>query len=189
EETRKIDGRMTHCTLAWRGNPKKQSTLPLSPTSKEPLDDRRLFVHQLAWKTTDETLRCFFLLVVIVMVVYRRMGPFLMTIKKKTTHTNTENSNRKRFSQYGDIVEAVVIKDKKTSKSRGYGFVTFKHKEGATKALVQANKMIDGRTTRCNYACEKDVLENHDISEGGDNPTPSAGTGRNDNDSYTFTHV
>ncbi|ETO03689.1 hypothetical protein RFI_33713, partial [Reticulomyxa filosa] len=142
EETRKIDGRMTHCTLAWRGNPKKQSTLPLSPTSKEPLDDRRLFVHQLAWKTTDETLRCFFLLVVIVMVVYdlsffykkkkRRMGPFLMTLKKKTTHTNTENSNRKRFSQYGDIVEAVVIKDKKTSKSRGYGFVTFKHKEGAT---------------------------------------------------------
>lgn len=39
-------------------------------------------------------------------------------------HT-TDKSLREHFSVYGDIEEAVVITDRQTSKSRGYGFVSF----------------------------------------------------------------
>lgn len=42
-------------------------------------------------------------------------------------HTN-DKSLRDHFSVYGDIEEAVVITDRSTSKSRGYGFVS-KHNE------------------------------------------------------------
>ena len=38
-------------------------------------------------------------------------------------HT-TDKSLREHFSVYGDIEEAVVITDRQTSKSRGYGFVS-----------------------------------------------------------------
>ncbi|EEB18132.1 rrm-containing protein seb-4, putative [Pediculus humanus corporis] len=37
-------------------------------------------------------------------------------------HT-TDKSLREHFSVYGDIEEAVVITDRQTSKSRGYGFL------------------------------------------------------------------
>lgn len=38
-------------------------------------------------------------------------------------HT-TDKSLRDHFAVYGDIEEAVVITDRQTSKSRGYGFVS-----------------------------------------------------------------
>lgn len=38
-------------------------------------------------------------------------------------HT-TDKSLREHFSVYGDIEEAVVITDRQTGKSRGYGFVS-----------------------------------------------------------------
>ena len=39
-------------------------------------------------------------------------------------HT-TDESLREFFQQFGDIEEAVVITDRQTGKSRGYGFVSF----------------------------------------------------------------
>jgi hypothetical protein len=39
-------------------------------------------------------------------------------------HT-TDKSLREHFNVYGDIEEAVVITDRQTGKSRGYGFVSF----------------------------------------------------------------
>ena len=39
-------------------------------------------------------------------------------------HT-TDKSLREHFEVYGDIEEAVVITDRSTGKSRGYGFVSF----------------------------------------------------------------
>ncbi|XP_022717211.1 UBP1-associated protein 2C-like [Durio zibethinus] len=51
------------------------------------------------------------------------------------------------FSLYGELEEAVVILDKATGKSKGYGFVTFKHVDGALLALKEPSKKIDGRVT------------------------------------------
>lgn len=57
----------------------------------------------------------------------------------------TTDSIRSLFSSYGELEEAVVIADKITGKSKGYGFVTFKHVDGAVLALKQPSKKIDGR--------------------------------------------
>lgn len=40
-------------------------------------------------------------------------------------HT-TDKSLREHFAMFGDIEEAVVITDRQTGKSRGYGFVSIK---------------------------------------------------------------
>lgn len=60
--------------------------------------------------------------------------------------TTTEGL-RTLFSSYGELEEAVVILDKATGKSKGYGFVTFKHIDGALLALKEPSKKIDGRMT------------------------------------------
>ncbi|XP_057795940.1 UBP1-associated protein 2C [Salvia miltiorrhiza] len=60
--------------------------------------------------------------------------------------TTTEKL-RALFSSYGELDEAVVILDKVTGKSKGYGFITFKHIDGAIMALKDPSKKIDGRMT------------------------------------------
>lgn len=59
---------------------------------------------------------------------------------------------KKYFEQFGDILEAVVITDKATGRSKGYGFVTFREPEAAMKACVDAAPVIDGRRANCNLA-------------------------------------
>ncbi|KAG8641494.1 probable RNA-binding protein ARP1 isoform X2 [Manihot esculenta] len=59
---------------------------------------------------------------------------------------------KKYFQQFGEILEAVVIIDKNTGRSKGYGFVTFKEAEAARKACVDPSPVIDGRRANCNLA-------------------------------------
>lgn len=59
---------------------------------------------------------------------------------------------RKYFEQFGDILEAVIITDKNTGKSKGYGFVTFRDPDSARRACADPNPMIDGRRANCNIA-------------------------------------
>nr|AAN28829.1 At1g20880/F9H16_14 [Arabidopsis thaliana] len=59
---------------------------------------------------------------------------------------------RRHFDQYGDILEAVVITDKNTGRSKGYGFVTFRDPEAARRACVDPTPIIDGRRANCNLA-------------------------------------
>ncbi|KAF1747708.1 hypothetical protein GCK72_024174 [Caenorhabditis remanei] len=56
------------------------------------------------------------------------------------------------FEQFGDIEEAVVITDRNTQKSRGYGFVTMKDKASADRACKDPNPIIDGRKANVNLA-------------------------------------
>jgi hypothetical protein len=56
------------------------------------------------------------------------------------------------FKQFGEIEEAVVITDRQTQKSRGYGFVTMKDKPDAEKACKDPNPIIDGRKANVNLA-------------------------------------
>lgn len=59
---------------------------------------------------------------------------------------------RSYFEQFGEILEAVIITDKNTAKSKGYGFVTFRDPESARRACADPNPMIDGRRANCNIA-------------------------------------
>uniref|UniRef100_A0A1I8IEZ0 HTH La-type RNA-binding domain-containing protein n=1 Tax=Macrostomum lignano TaxID=282301 RepID=A0A1I8IEZ0_9PLAT len=93
-------------------------------------------------------------------------------------HT-TDETLRKYFEQFGDLDEAVVITDRNTNKSRGYGFVssrrdwdsraeiarfwseivrfqsetvTMKRAEDAFRAIQEPNPCIDGRKANVNLA-------------------------------------
>ncbi|XP_065860046.1 uncharacterized protein [Euphorbia lathyris] len=59
---------------------------------------------------------------------------------------------RRYFEQFGDILEAVVITDKNTGRSKGYGFVTFKDPDAAIRACQNPSPVIDGRRANCNLA-------------------------------------
>ncbi|KAK4804435.1 hypothetical protein SAY86_004252 [Trapa natans] len=65
------------------------------------------------------------------------------------THSDTL---RQHFEQYGDILEAVVISDKHTGRSKGYGFVTFRDPDAARRACADPAPIIDGRRANCNLA-------------------------------------
>ncbi|TVU36890.1 hypothetical protein EJB05_18843 [Eragrostis curvula] len=59
---------------------------------------------------------------------------------------------RAYFEQFGDILEAVVITDKNTGRSKGYGFVTFREPEAALRSCIDPYPVIDGRRANCNLA-------------------------------------
>ncbi|CAI5471767.1 unnamed protein product [Closterium sp. Yama58-4] len=65
--------------------------------------------------------------------------------------TQTETM-RKYFEQFGEILEAVVITDRMTGRSKGYGFVTFSDPEAAQRACLDPSPVIDGRRANCNLA-------------------------------------
>lgn len=56
------------------------------------------------------------------------------------------------FAQYGEITDAVVIMDRNTGRSKGFGFVTFAKEEDAQKALEMNGKEVEGRTLVVNVA-------------------------------------
>ncbi|XP_016328117.1 RNA-binding protein 24-A isoform X1 [Sinocyclocheilus anshuiensis] len=66
-------------------------------------------------------------------------------------HT-TDSSLAKYFEVFGEIEEAVVITDRQTGKSRGYGFVTMADRAAAERACKDPNPIIDGRKANVNLA-------------------------------------
>uniref|UniRef100_A0ACD5X0K7 Uncharacterized protein n=1 Tax=Avena sativa TaxID=4498 RepID=A0ACD5X0K7_AVESA len=65
------------------------------------------------------------------------------------THKDTL---REHFERFGEILEAVIISDKLTGRSKGYGFVTFKAADAAKKACEDGTPVINGRRANCNLA-------------------------------------
>ncbi|XP_074834344.1 cold-inducible RNA-binding protein isoform X1 [Carettochelys insculpta] len=64
-----------------------------------------------------------------------------------------EQSLEQVFSKYGQISEVVVVKDRETQRSRGFGFVTFENIDDAKDAMMAMNgKSVDGRQIRVDQA-------------------------------------
>lgn len=53
-----------------------------------------------------------------------------------------DQSLRDAFTTYGDVVEARVITDRETGRSRGFGFVNFTSEESATSALSMDGQVV-----------------------------------------------
>ncbi|KAL4897711.1 hypothetical protein BDV59DRAFT_168405 [Aspergillus ambiguus] len=67
-------------------------------------------------------------------------------------HT-TDESLRAAFEQFGPVHDSVVVKDRDTGRSRGFGFITFGSEEEAQKAIDGMNEAeLDGRNIRVNVA-------------------------------------
>jgi RNA recognition motif-containing protein len=63
---------------------------------------------------------------------------------------------REAFVPFGEIIEAKVITDRGSGRSRGFGFVTFEDEEAADKAIAALNNTeLDGRTIRVDVAQER----------------------------------
>ncbi|MEA3357473.1 MAG: RNA-binding protein [Patescibacteria group bacterium] len=67
----------------------------------------------------------------------------------------TDASLAEFFAQAGEVLEAKIIMDRMTGKSRGFGFVTMADAESAEKAKAELNgKELDGREIKVDSARE-----------------------------------
>ncbi|KAF8329692.1 uncharacterized protein EI90DRAFT_3014579 [Cantharellus anzutake] len=79
----------------------------------------KVYVGNISWNTTDETLRAI-------------------------------------FAEYGNVLDALVMKDRDTGRSRGYAFVTLSSDEEADAAINALNgQELDGRTIKVNKSQPK----------------------------------
>ena len=63
---------------------------------------------------------------------------------------------RELFTQAGNVVDARVIKERDSGRSRGFGFVTFETEEGAENAIRDFHgQELDGRPLRIDRAIER----------------------------------
>ncbi|KAF9968842.1 hypothetical protein BGZ70_003580 [Mortierella alpina] len=68
----------------------------------------------------------------------------------------TDESLRHGFSDHGEVIDAVVVKDRETGRSRGFGFVTYADEESADKAIQFLNEReFEGRQIKVDRASER----------------------------------
>ncbi|KAK2411424.1 glycine-rich RNA-binding protein 4, mitochondrial [Trifolium repens] len=67
-----------------------------------------------------------------------------------------EQGLREAFSRYGEVLDARIIVDRETGRSRGFGFITFNSVEEASSAIQALDSQeLHGRRVRVNYANER----------------------------------
>lgn len=64
----------------------------------------------------------------------------------------TSDSLKALFAEFGEVTEAIIINDRETGRSKGFGFVSFSTPEAAQKALELNGKEVEGRTIVVNVA-------------------------------------
>ncbi|KAL3320777.1 hypothetical protein Ciccas_000548 [Cichlidogyrus casuarinus] len=68
----------------------------------------------------------------------------------------TEETLKHFYSQWGELVDCVVMKDPKTKRSRGFGFVTFKEPEQLDSAQNDRPHVIDQKTVETKRAMPRE---------------------------------
>ncbi|KAI5815442.1 glycine-rich RNA-binding protein [Pyronema omphalodes] len=70
-------------------------------------------------------------------------------------HTD-DNTLRAKFEEFGQVEEAVVVKDRDTGRSRGFGFVRYANDTDADSAISAMNDSeFDGRRIRVDKATDR----------------------------------
>jgi nucleolin len=59
------------------------------------------------------------------------------------------------FAECGEVVQARVMIDRESNRSRGFGYVEFADLEAAAKAVALNGKEVDGRAIKVNYAAPR----------------------------------
>ncbi|KAI3466440.1 hypothetical protein Pfo_023103 [Paulownia fortunei] len=88
--------------------------------------------------------------------------------------TNEERL-KEYFGAYGEVVEAVIMRDRTTGRARGFGFVVFADPAVAER-VVKEKHMIDGRTVEAKKAVPRD--DQHLINRNSGSIQGSPGPGR-----------
>ncbi|XP_059318332.1 glycine-rich RNA-binding protein 2, mitochondrial-like [Lycium ferocissimum] len=67
-----------------------------------------------------------------------------------------DQSLRDAFASFGDVVDARVIVDRDSGRSRGFGFVNFQDEESAKEAMTAMDgQQLQGRNIRVSIATER----------------------------------
>lgn len=80
------------------------------------------------------------------------------------SYETTDDSLAVYFSQFGQILSAVVLRDQESNRSRGFGFVTFVTHEAAQNALSHHHHIIDGRKVESKFAVPRRKADNGEVS-------------------------
>ncbi|KAI3466509.1 hypothetical protein Pfo_023172 [Paulownia fortunei] len=77
----------------------------------------------------------------------------------------SEERLREYFQAFGEVVEAVIMKDRTTGRARGFGFIVFANASVAEK-VVRERHIIDGRTVEAKKAVPRDDHQNFNRNNG-----------------------
>ncbi len=81
-------------------------------------------------------------------------------------YATTTEELRGYFSQAGNVVDAVVILDSRTGRSKGFGFVEFSDEQEAKRAIEMFNtKDFGGRNIIVNEARPKQEKQKHPFQQ------------------------
>jgi len=70
----------------------------------------------------------------------------------------TQEQFKEHFSQFGNLVNAVIMIDHQTNRSRGFGFVTY-DSEDAVDAVLARTHTINGKVVECKKAIPKQQID------------------------------
>lgn len=80
----------------------------------------------------------------------------------------TDDELNDAFAQHGKVASAVIIKDRDTGRSKGFGFVEFESdEEGKAAEKALHNTELSGRTITVNEARPKEDRPRRDFNGGG----------------------
>ena len=71
------------------------------------------------------------------------------------SYDSTDKDLAEFFKEYGTVKKAVIITDKGTQQSRGFGFVEMSNQQDADRALGANGDEMDGRKLKVAYAQER----------------------------------
>lgn len=63
------------------------------------------------------------------------------------------------FEKFGEVEEAIIMKDRNSNASRGFGFITFKEEAAMNAALQGSDLELDGRIVECKSAVPRETIE------------------------------
>lgn len=94
-----------------------------------------------------------------------------MTVKKifigGLRDTITDDELKAYFSNYGNVTECLVMRDKETNKSRGFGFITYDDYDPVDKIILEKHHTVNGVTLHIQKALPKDADGNQRQGGGG----------------------
>ena len=68
-------------------------------------------------------------------------------------YSSTEDDLKKAFSEFGEVSSAVIIIDKSSGRSKGFGFIEMPDDKAAQEAISSFNgQNFQGRTVKVNQA-------------------------------------
>ncbi|XP_074343093.1 glycine-rich RNA-binding protein 2, mitochondrial-like [Apium graveolens] len=80
----------------------------------------------------------------------------LKALHWRSSYRVNEESLREAFSSFGDVDDAIVVTDRDSGRSKGFGFVTFSDTGAASTAITAMDgKPLNGRNIHVSFANDK----------------------------------